>query len=73
MECSLGKAEWMCERSCDGCEHAVFLDDAEFNGGLRIKPADGVQVYQDGERAKVIPVRVRVARVVPVMEDEGSD
>lgn len=72
MECSLRKAEWMCEGCCIDCEHAVFLDDRQFNGGLSIKPANGVQVYEDGKRAKVIPVRVRVARIIPIVEDESG-
>lgn len=69
MECSLGKTDWMCEQSCVDCEHAVFHEhDRQFNGGLSIKPADGVQVYEDGRPAKVVPVRIRVTRVLPVVE-----
>ena len=59
MECSLGKADWMCERCCNGCEHAVS-----------IKPADNVQVYADGKPAKVIPVRLRIARTRAIIEGE---
>ncbi len=73
MECSLGKAEWMCERCCLDCEYAVFHNDRQFNGGLSIKPADGVRVYEDGRPAKATPVRVRVARVLPVVEEESGD
>lgn len=49
MECSLGKAEWMCQRCCDGCEHSIT-----------VKPVDNVQIYADGKRAKVIPVTLRI-------------
>ncbi len=74
MECSFGKAEWMYERCCIDCEHAVFLEhDRQFKDGLSIKPADGMQIYKDGKPAKTIPVRDRVVRVIPVVEGEGSD
>lgn len=59
----------MCQKSCIDCEHAVFLD----YGGLCVRPAYGVQVYEDGKPAKAIPVRVRVARVIPVVEGEGRN
>ncbi len=59
MECSLGKADWMCERCCRDCEYSVT-----------VKPADNVQVYADGKRAKVIPVTLRIARIKAIIEGD---
>ena len=58
MECELGKAEWMCGRCCRDCEHSIG-----------IKPADNVEIYQDGKLAKAVPVRVRLTRVKAIEED----
>lgn len=63
----------MCEQSCMDCEHAVFLEhDGQHNGGLSIKPADGVKVYKDGRLAIMIPMRLKVARVLPVEAGEAQ-
>lgn len=74
MECGLGRADWMCQGSCASCEHAVFPEhDRRLNGGLSIKPADGVRVYGDGRPAKAVLVKLRVTRALSVVGGEGGD